>query len=171
MMTSQTCLAEVCQLLATFSMNQLFFFLRHICTFFFFVSMNWKPHLLKLICSSSSIWDKIRLEANKGKVWSRSKDGIATCSSFNVISLSVSVLLNLTINLKQQPTFPLNLNYKLVSVGLNELYYSYMQALIWSKMSTGLPIEISSSMRNQNYISFCRLDIDIHKYDFNCCKL
>ncbi|ESW22398.1 hypothetical protein PHAVU_005G150500 [Phaseolus vulgaris] len=36
-------------------------------------------------------------------------------------------------------------------------------ALIWSKMSTGLPIEISSSMRNQNYISFCRLDIDIHR--------
>ncbi|XP_057452714.1 DNA topoisomerase 6 subunit B [Lotus japonicus] len=36
-------------------------------------------------------------------------------------------------------------------------------ALIWSKMSTGLPIEISSSMRKQNYISFCRLDIDIHK--------
>nr|XP_025610366.1 DNA topoisomerase 6 subunit B isoform X1 [Arachis hypogaea] len=36
-------------------------------------------------------------------------------------------------------------------------------ALIWSKMSTGLPIEISSSMRNQSYMSFCRLDIDIHK--------
>ncbi|XVF47462.1 hypothetical protein PTKIN_Ptkin03bG0110400 [Pterospermum kingtungense] len=36
-------------------------------------------------------------------------------------------------------------------------------ALIWSKMSTGLPIEISSSMRGQNYISFCRLDIDIHR--------
>ncbi|PKI60225.1 hypothetical protein CRG98_019413 [Punica granatum] len=36
-------------------------------------------------------------------------------------------------------------------------------ALIWSKMSTGLPIEISSSMKAQNYISFCRLDIDIHR--------
>ncbi|CAL5200102.1 unnamed protein product [Lathyrus oleraceus] len=36
-------------------------------------------------------------------------------------------------------------------------------ALIWSKMSTGLPIEISSSMKKQNYTSFCRLDIDIHK--------
>ncbi|GAV69075.1 HATPase_c domain-containing protein/Topo-VIb_trans domain-containing protein, partial [Cephalotus follicularis] len=36
-------------------------------------------------------------------------------------------------------------------------------ALIWSKMSTGLPIEISSSMNGQTYISFCRLDIDIHK--------
>lgn len=36
-------------------------------------------------------------------------------------------------------------------------------ALIWSKMSTGLPIEILSSMRGQNYISFCRLDIDIHR--------
>ncbi|WMV08019.1 hypothetical protein MTR67_001404 [Solanum verrucosum] len=37
-------------------------------------------------------------------------------------------------------------------------------ALIWSKMSTGLPIEITSSMNSQNYTSFCRLDIDIHKY-------
>ncbi|CAH1437993.1 unnamed protein product [Lactuca virosa] len=36
-------------------------------------------------------------------------------------------------------------------------------ALIWSKMSTGLPIEISSSMKNQNYTTFCRLDIDIHR--------
>ncbi|KAF8398467.1 hypothetical protein HHK36_017395 [Tetracentron sinense] len=36
-------------------------------------------------------------------------------------------------------------------------------ALIWSKMSTGLPIEILSSMRGQSYISFCRLDIDIHR--------
>lgn len=36
-------------------------------------------------------------------------------------------------------------------------------ALIWSKMSTGLPIEIKSSMKGQNYTSFCRLDIDIHK--------
>ncbi|KAB1227704.1 DNA topoisomerase 6 subunit B [Morella rubra] len=36
-------------------------------------------------------------------------------------------------------------------------------ALIWSKMSTGLPIEISSSMKGQNYTSFCRLDIDIHR--------
>lgn len=38
------------------------------------------------------------------------------------------------------------------------------QALIWSKMSTGLPIEITSSMKGQNYVSYCRLDIDIHKY-------
>ncbi|KAF3325917.1 DNA topoisomerase 6 subunit B [Carex littledalei] len=36
-------------------------------------------------------------------------------------------------------------------------------ALIWSKMSTGLPIEITSSMKGQNFTSFCRLDIDIHK--------
>ncbi|KAL4576878.1 hypothetical protein LXL04_012978 [Taraxacum kok-saghyz] len=36
-------------------------------------------------------------------------------------------------------------------------------ALIWSKMSTGLPIEISSSMKNQSYTTFCRLDIDIHR--------
>lgn len=46
------------------------------------------------------------------------------------------------------------------------LFISYnggKQALIWSKMSTGLPIEIKSSMKGQNYVSFCRLDIDIHK--------
>ncbi|XP_021728920.1 DNA topoisomerase 6 subunit B-like isoform X1 [Chenopodium quinoa] len=36
-------------------------------------------------------------------------------------------------------------------------------ALIWSKMSTGLPIEISSAMKGHNYVSFCRLDIDIHR--------
>lgn len=36
-------------------------------------------------------------------------------------------------------------------------------ALIWSKMSTGLPIEILSSMRGQSYTSFCRLDIDIQR--------
>ncbi|XP_050371531.1 DNA topoisomerase 6 subunit B [Argentina anserina] len=36
-------------------------------------------------------------------------------------------------------------------------------ALIWSKMSTGLPIDISSSMKGQSYSSFCRLDIDIHR--------
>lgn len=36
-------------------------------------------------------------------------------------------------------------------------------ALIWSKMSTGLPIEILSSMKGQTYSSFCRLDIDIHR--------
>ncbi|KAI8001453.1 DNA topoisomerase 6 subunit B [Camellia lanceoleosa] len=36
-------------------------------------------------------------------------------------------------------------------------------ALIWSKMSTELPIDISSSMKGQNYSSFCRLDIDIHR--------
>ncbi|KAJ3693410.1 hypothetical protein LUZ60_008890 [Juncus effusus] len=36
-------------------------------------------------------------------------------------------------------------------------------ALIWSKMSTGLPIEITSSMQGQNFTTFCRLDIDIHK--------
>ncbi|GAB2276977.1 DNA topoisomerase 6 subunit B [Dionaea muscipula] len=36
-------------------------------------------------------------------------------------------------------------------------------ALIWSKMSTGLPIEITSAMQGQTYLSFCRLDIDIHR--------
>lgn len=43
-------------------------------------------------------------------------------------------------------------------------YSGVLQALIWSKMSTGLPIEIASSMRGQNFKSFCKLDIDIHKY-------
>lgn len=42
-------------------------------------------------------------------------------------------------------------------------FLSFLQALIWSKMSTGLPIEITSSMKSQSYTSFCRLDIDIHK--------
>ncbi|WMV37526.1 hypothetical protein MTR67_030911 [Solanum verrucosum] len=36
-------------------------------------------------------------------------------------------------------------------------------ALIWSKMSTGLSIEIKSSMNSENYTSFCTLDIDIYK--------
>ncbi|XP_056688287.1 DNA topoisomerase 6 subunit B-like [Spinacia oleracea] len=36
------------------------------------------------------------------------------------------------------------------------------EALIWSKMSTRLPIEISSALKGQNLLSFCRLDIDIH---------
>ena len=39
-------------------------------------------------------------------------------------------------------------------------------ALIWSKMSTGLPIEIWSAMRDQSYVSHYKLDIDIHKYSF-----
>ncbi|KAH0657917.1 hypothetical protein KY289_026665 [Solanum tuberosum] len=30
-------------------------------------------------------------------------------------------------------------------------------------MSTGLPIEIKSSMKSENYTSFCRLDIDNYK--------
>ena len=36
-------------------------------------------------------------------------------------------------------------------------------ALIWSKMSTGLPIEIWSSMTNQTFVSHYKLDIDIHR--------
>lgn len=36
-------------------------------------------------------------------------------------------------------------------------------ALIWSKMSTGLPIEIWSAMAEQSFISHYKLDIDIHK--------
>ncbi|XP_031261680.1 DNA topoisomerase 6 subunit B [Pistacia vera] len=36
-------------------------------------------------------------------------------------------------------------------------------ALIWSKMSTGLPIVISSSMRGQDFVSYCKLDIDIRR--------
>ena len=38
-------------------------------------------------------------------------------------------------------------------------------ALIWSKMSTGLPIEIWSAQEHQTYISRYKLDIDIHR----CC--
>eukprot|EP00899_Mesostigma_viride_P011865 jgi/Mesvir1/2067/Mv02321-RA.2 len=36
-------------------------------------------------------------------------------------------------------------------------------ALIWSKMSTGLPIEVWSAKRGQSFRSYCKLDIDIHK--------
>ncbi|PKU85026.1 DNA topoisomerase 6 subunit B [Dendrobium catenatum] len=46
---------------------------------------------------------------------------------------------------------------------VNRIVTHMVQALIWSKMSTGLPIEISSAMKGQNYTSFCRLDIDIHR--------
>lgn len=38
-------------------------------------------------------------------------------------------------------------------------------ALIWSKMSTGLPIEIWSARKGQGYISYYKLDIDIHRWD------
>jgi hypothetical protein len=36
-------------------------------------------------------------------------------------------------------------------------------ALIWSKLSTGLPIEVLSARRKQAFISYYKLDIDIHK--------
>ena len=36
-------------------------------------------------------------------------------------------------------------------------------ALIWSKMSTGLPIEVWSARHGQSFISYYKLDIDIHK--------
>lgn len=36
-------------------------------------------------------------------------------------------------------------------------------ALIWSKMSTGMPVEILSARPGQSFISFYKLDIDIHK--------
>ncbi|KAI5081155.1 hypothetical protein GOP47_0004338 [Adiantum capillus-veneris] len=36
-------------------------------------------------------------------------------------------------------------------------------ALIWAKMSTGLPIDVRASTKGQNFISHCVLDIDIHK--------
>lgn len=46
-------------------------------------------------------------------------------------------------------------------------------ALIWSKMSTGLPIEIWSAMREQSFVSHYKLDIDIHRYlkqeSISCC--
>jgi DNA topoisomerase VI subunit B len=37
-------------------------------------------------------------------------------------------------------------------------------ALIWSKMSTGLPIEVWSAKMGQATISHFKLDIDIHKW-------
>lgn len=37
-------------------------------------------------------------------------------------------------------------------------------ALIWSKMTTGLPFTISSALRKQDFISRFELDIDIHKW-------
>ena len=36
-------------------------------------------------------------------------------------------------------------------------------ALIWSKMSTGLPIDVRSAQQGQSFISDYSLDIDIHK--------
>ena len=36
-------------------------------------------------------------------------------------------------------------------------------ALIWSKLSTGLPIEVWSARRKQAFVSYYKLDIDIHK--------
>ena len=36
-------------------------------------------------------------------------------------------------------------------------------ALIWSKMSTGLPIQIRSAQKGQSCIVYYKLDIDIHK--------
>ena len=36
-------------------------------------------------------------------------------------------------------------------------------ALIWSKMSTGLPIEVTSARQGQSFKSYYKLDIDIHK--------
>ena len=36
-------------------------------------------------------------------------------------------------------------------------------ALIWSKMSTGCPIEIRSAQADSPFITVCQLDIDIYK--------
>ena len=36
-------------------------------------------------------------------------------------------------------------------------------ALIWSKMSTGLPIEIRTAMSGSDFESYCKLDIDVVK--------
>ena len=36
-------------------------------------------------------------------------------------------------------------------------------ALIWSKMTTGMPFEIRSTQADKTYISYYQLDIDIHK--------
>ena len=40
-------------------------------------------------------------------------------------------------------------------------------ALIWSKMSTGLPIDIRSARRNSSQVSVYKLDIDIHRNEPN----
>ena len=40
-------------------------------------------------------------------------------------------------------------------------------ALIWSKMSTGLPIDIRSARRNASQVSVYKLDIDIHRNEPN----
>ena len=42
-------------------------------------------------------------------------------------------------------------------------------ALIWSKMSTGLPIEVRSATKKQTYIAYYKLDIDIHKWVIQSC--
>lgn len=45
-------------------------------------------------------------------------------------------------------------------------------ALVWSKKSTGLPIEIKSSQRKKNAtMTYCSLDIDIHKNEPKVLKL
>ena len=36
-------------------------------------------------------------------------------------------------------------------------------ALIWSKMRTGLPIAVHSARQGQSFVSYYKLDIDIHK--------
>jgi DNA topoisomerase VI subunit B len=36
-------------------------------------------------------------------------------------------------------------------------------ALVWSKKSTGLPIEVLSSTKSKGKISYFRLDIDVYK--------
>jgi DNA topoisomerase-6 subunit B len=37
------------------------------------------------------------------------------------------------------------------------------QALVWSKKSTGLPIQVYSSSSTSGQISFYKLDIDVHR--------
>jgi DNA topoisomerase-6 subunit B len=37
-----------------------------------------------------------------------------------------------------------------------------VQVLIWSKMSTGLPMEIKSSQGSNKPISYVKLDLDLH---------
>uniref|UniRef100_A0A2N9HG37 DNA topoisomerase 6 subunit B n=1 Tax=Fagus sylvatica TaxID=28930 RepID=A0A2N9HG37_FAGSY len=62
---------------------------------------------------------------------------------------------NLTFQLK----FPFNTDFSL----WDKIWLEADTWKVWSWGKDGLPIEISSSMRNQSYISFCRLDIDIHR--------
>ena len=56
----------------------------------------------------------------------------------------------------------------LIPYVLSFLLFVCLQALIWSKKSTGLPIEVESACSQDTakapkFVTFCKLDIDINK--------